>query len=91
MNNCSGISPLLVTTRLFQKLFRLGQRNNWIHNWEKYQEGFRKVRWFIEQIMNLKSIFSGKNKKFVVSFVDFEKAYKPIDRTTLIQILEELS
>ena len=55
----------------------------------EYQAGFRKGRSCSEQILNLKNIIEIRKMrilKYVVTFVDFQKAYDSIDRNTLIEV-----
>ncbi|KAI5743682.1 hypothetical protein M8J77_021057 [Diaphorina citri] len=59
----------------------------------EYQAGFRKSRSCAEQIHNIKSLISYntvRSSPFVISFIDFQKAYDCIDRETLINTLFEL-
>ena len=60
----------------------------------EYQCGLRKSRSCTEQIFNLKSVMSylkKRSKDFVITFVDFRKAYDSINREALIKILREFS
>lgn len=92
VSNYRGISLLPITYKILSKALQTRAEEQLDPELGDYQGGFRKGRSCVEQIMNLRSVLSYlklRSKKFVVTFVDFKKAYDSVDRTTLLQILQE--
>ena len=92
-NNYRGISLVPVTYKILSKALLNRAEGILDQQLGEYQAGFRKGRSCSEQILNLKNIIEMRkirNLKYVVTFVDFRKAYDSLDRNTLINILREL-
>ena len=57
------------------------------------QNGFRKKRSTIDHIFTLNALiekYLGKQSKFFVAFIDFQKAFDTINQTVLWQILSRI-
>ncbi|KAI5738424.1 hypothetical protein M8J77_006867 [Diaphorina citri] len=92
-NNYRGISLLSVTYKIFSRALLNRAEPVLDRQLGEYQAGFRKSRSCAEQIHNIKSLISYntvRSSPFVISFIDFQKAYDCIDRETLINTLFEL-
>lgn len=93
-NNYRGISLLDVTYKILSRALLERAEPQLDCQLGEYQAGFRKGRSCPEQIFNLKNILAYQKlraKQYVVTFVDFQKAYDSIDRESLFKILEEFS
>lgn len=94
VNNYRGISLLPVTYKILSKALLNRAEEQLDSQIGEYQCGFRKGRSCTEQIFNLKSIMlylKRRSKEFVITFVDFKKAYDSIDRTSLFNTLNEFN
>lgn len=92
-NNYRGISLLDVTYKILSKVLLMRAEPQLDPQLGEYQGGFRKGRSCIEQIFNLKNIMAyqkSRKKMYVITFIDFKKAYDSIDRESLLSVLEEL-
>lgn len=92
LNNYRGISLLPVTYKILSRLLLNRMEPLLDQHLGEYQAGFRKSRSCAEQIHNLKSVIAyakSRSKKFVVTFVDFQKAYDSINRETIRNTLFE--
>ncbi|KAL1447407.1 hypothetical protein WDU94_005673, partial [Cyamophila willieti] len=92
-NNYRGISLLSVTYKIFSRALLNRAEPILDRQLGEYQAGFRKSRSCAEQIHNIKSLISYntvRSSTFVITFVDFQKAYDCIDREILISTLVEL-
>jgi len=92
VNNYRGISLLPVTYKILSKALLNRAEPQLDPCIGEYQAGFRKARSCAEQIFNLKSIISYfrlRSRDLYVVFIDFQKAYDSIDRSTLFQTLQE--
>lgn len=92
-NNYRGISLLDVTYKIFSRALLNRAEPQLDYQLGEYQAGFRKGRSCPEQILNLKNLMAyqkSRAKKYVITFIDFQKAYDSLDRETLLAILTEL-
>lgn len=92
-NNYRGISLLDITYKILSKVLLNRAEPQLDPQIGEYQGGFRKGRSCSEQILNLKNIMAyqkSRAKTYVISFIDFKKAYDSIDRESLLSVLEEM-
>lgn len=92
-NNYRGISLLEVTYKILSKALLNRADYQLDSQIGEYQGGFRKSRSCVEQIFNLKSIMEYckcQSRTYVITFIDFQKAYDSIDRSSLFLTLKEL-
>lgn len=93
-NNYRGISLLDVTYKIFSKVLFNRAEPQLDHQLGEYQAGFRKGRSCPEQILNLKNLMAyqkSRAKSYVITFIDFQKAYDSIDRESLFSVLKEFN
>ena len=93
INNYRGISLGSVAYKILSKALLNRAEPQLDPQLGDYQGGFRKGRSCAEQILNLKSVLRQAklaNKWYVVTFVDFKKAYDSVDRPTIMRILQEM-
>lgn len=91
-NNYRGISLVDVTYKILSRALLKRAEPQLDCQIGEYQAGFRKGRSCPEQILNLRNILAYQKqraKPYIVTFVDFQKAYDSIDRESLFYILEE--
>ena len=82
---CSKILGRIIVTRI---------RNGIDNQFRQEQAGFRKCRGATEQIFTLRNIIEQCiewNANLYVCFVDFEKAFDPVDRSVVWSIMRSYS
>lgn len=93
VNNYRGISLLPVAYKILSIALRHRIEEHVDKQLGEYQAGFRKGRSCAEQIFTIKTLIKTKmlaaDKKVIMTFVDFKKAYDSIDRDTVIEVLKE--
>lgn len=92
LDNYRGISLLNIGYKILSRILLTRVEEQLGPTIGEYQCGFRKGRNCAEQIFAIKRIIEHrhrKGKKTIVTFVDFKKAYDSIDRSTLLDVLED--
>lgn len=93
INNYRGISFLPAVYKILSKALQNRIEKHIDQQLGEYQAGFRKGRSCAEQIFTIKTLIKTKtlaaDKKVIMTFVNFKKAYNSIDWDTLIKMLEE--